>query len=76
MLSAAQGSFPTGAAEIDFAAVGDIQGLFIVVRQGRIWFPNTSVPALPLPVDLLVELEVGQRYRVTTPPFPFTISPI
>lgn len=71
-----QSASSTGAADIDFAAVGNIHGLFIVVRQGRIWFPHTSVPATPLPVDLLVELEVGQRYRVNTPPFPFTIAPI
>lgn len=33
-----------------FTAVGDEHGLFILPIRGRIWIPNTGVPALPLPV--------------------------
>lgn len=33
-----------------FTAVGDADGLFITVKQGRIWYPNTGVPAQLLPV--------------------------
>ena len=33
-----------------FTAVGDADGLFIVVKRGRIWYPNTGVPAQFLPV--------------------------
>lgn len=33
-----------------FSAVGDANGLFIVVRTGRIWYPNTGLPAQLLPV--------------------------
>ena len=33
-----------------FTAVGDADGLFIVVKQGRIWYPNTGVPAQLLPL--------------------------
>ena len=33
-----------------FTAVGDAEGLFITVKQGRIWYPNTGIPAQLLPV--------------------------
>lgn len=53
-----------------FTAVGDPYGLLIVVRRGRIWFPDTGVPAQPLPLHALVEVDPGRRYRVSAPPFP------
>ena len=36
-----------------FSAIGDDDGLFIVVAQGRIWFPNTGKPAMQLPLRVL-----------------------
>jgi catechol 2,3-dioxygenase-like lactoylglutathione lyase family enzyme len=63
----------------DFAALGDEDGLLIIVRRGRIWYPNTGVPALSLPFELLFELTNEQglerKYRITAPPYPFTITP-
>jgi catechol-2,3-dioxygenase len=59
----------------DFAAMGDVNGLLIVVRRGRIWFPETGVPADFLPLDLLAELPEGGRYRLSAPPFPFATQP-
>jgi len=41
-----------------FTAVGDADGLFITVKQGRIWYPNTGVPAQLLPVR--VHFQVGE----------------
>ncbi len=41
--------------ELGFAPVGDEHGLFIVVKHGRIWFPDTGVPAEYLPVNVTVE---------------------
>lgn len=58
-----------------FTAVGDVHGLFIIVRRGRIWFPDTGVPADFVPIEALVELENGARYRVSAPPFPFSALP-
>lgn len=49
----------TGAAEYHgpgrdtFTAVGDEHGLFIVVKRGRIWFPETGKPAEHLPVTVV-----------------------
>lgn len=31
-----------------FGAVGDDDGMLIVVRDGRLWFPDTGIPAQPL----------------------------
>lgn len=49
-----------------FAPVGDEHGLFILVSTGRIWHPDTGVPATeaPLEVDLSVD---GQRFRLQYP---------
>jgi catechol-2,3-dioxygenase len=46
-----------------FAPIGDEHGLLIVVKHGRIWFPNTGKPALhvPLSVDLVAD---GQEIRL------------
>lgn len=65
-----------GSGEPDmFSAVGDENGLLIIVRQGRIWYPDSGIPALHLPVDIRLTLENGGSYRITAPPFPFVINP-
>lgn len=64
-----------GAGSDMFTAVGDEDGLLIVVHRGRIWFPNTGVPAENLPLEVLVEVENGQRCLLTAPPYPIRISP-
>lgn len=47
---------PYGQPVDDFAAMGDPDGLFIVVNEGRGWYPN-GMPAHALP--MLVEFDVG-----------------
>lgn len=37
-----------------FVPVGDEHGLFIVVRRGRVWFPDTGKPAQPAPLRVVV----------------------
>lgn len=59
-----------------FCPVGDAHGLLIVVQYGRIWFPQTGVPAEPLPFTAVLEMPGGQRYQVTNPPDPFSIVPV
>lgn len=57
-----------GAGSDTFTAVGDIQGLLIVVKAGRVWFPDTGISARPLPVDCLIQ--VGEtRYKLSGPPY-------
>lgn len=52
------GMEPYGEPGEDFAAIGDPDGLFIVVKEGRGWYPN-GIPARALP--MLVEFEVAGR---------------
>ncbi|MBS2033776.1 VOC family protein [bacterium] len=42
----------------DFCALGDDEGLLIVARKGRVWYPTDDLAAAPAPV--LVEWEGGQ----------------
>ncbi len=38
----------------NFTAVGDEEGLFVVVKRGRAWFPDTGIPAEALPIVAVV----------------------
>ncbi len=40
-----------------FTAVGNPDGLFITVKQGRIWYPNTGIPAQLLPVRVHFQVD-------------------
>lgn len=59
-----------------FTAVGDDDGLFIVVKMGRTWYPETGVPALDIPLRVEFDdgriLECGSmgdgRMRIVEPP--------
>lgn len=41
-----------GIATNDFAAVGGPHGLLMFVREGREWFPDTGIKALPMPLSV------------------------
>jgi catechol-2,3-dioxygenase len=43
-----------GAGSDMFTPVGDERGLFIVVKRGRIWFPDTGIAAQPAPLSVTV----------------------
>jgi catechol-2,3-dioxygenase len=55
-----------------FAAVGGETGLFIVVREGREWFPDTGVLADALPLAVTVGTDDGRRFDVSGPPYQVT----
>lgn len=52
-----------------FTAVGDVHGLFIVVKKGRIWFPDTGKSAEILPVEVTVTFDRGERCLLSGPPY-------
>lgn len=52
----------------DFTPVGDNDGLFILPAQGRIWYPNTGVPAKLLPVKVRVEVN-GREWEIRGVPY-------
>lgn len=49
-----------------FTPLGDDEGVFIVVKTERIWFPETGVPALQVPLTITFENN-GERYKFSTP---------
>lgn len=51
-----------------FAAVGDISGLFIMVKIGRHWFP-TSTPATVSPVEVTIEGVEGHLQQLVLSPY-------
>ena len=52
-----------------FNAIGNEQGLCIVVRRGRVWFPDTGRPAVFAPLDMLVSVVPdGPRYQLIDMP--------
>ena len=58
-----------------FTPIGDERGLFIVVRAGRIWFPDTGIVAAPLPVVATVRTGQGERFRVEATADEVVVSP-
>ena len=40
-----------------FMPIGDENGLLIIVKPGRIWFPDTGIPALHVPLHVELENE-------------------
>lgn len=61
-----------GEASDTFTAVGDIYGLFIVVKIGRCWFPTETDAAPVAPVEVTVEGAEEQHYLVS--PYPYEIE--
>jgi catechol-2,3-dioxygenase len=53
-----------GAGSDSFTALGDDSGLFIVVKQGRVWYPESGVPAVPLPLAVTGTLDNGQGFTL------------
>jgi catechol-2,3-dioxygenase len=52
-----------------FTAVGDEDGLLIVVKEWRIWFPDTGQPAKLLPVAVSVAKQAGEVPRIVGTPY-------
>lgn len=51
----------SGSASPDFTAIGDRHGLLIIVRRGRIWYPDTGRAAAPAPLEAVVQTERGEH---------------
>jgi catechol-2,3-dioxygenase len=55
-----------GTAAAEFTPLGDPDGLLIVVRQGRPWFPTTTVTPSLGPIAVTVELPSGGKSLALT----------
>ncbi|MEA2574442.1 MAG: hypothetical protein QOH93_1740 [Chloroflexia bacterium] len=54
-----------------FTALGDEHGLFIVIRRGRTWFPDSGTPAELLPLKVTVSIAPGATATLSGPPYEF-----
>jgi hypothetical protein len=54
-----------------FTALGDEQGLFIVIKRGRTWFPDSGTPAELLPLKARVSTSPGVTATLSGPPYEF-----
>ncbi|HEX8220441.1 MAG TPA: hypothetical protein VF914_14690 [Chloroflexia bacterium] len=55
-----------------FTAVGDEHGLFIVVKRGRTWFPDSGTPADFLPLRVSFSIRPGAAATLSGPPYQFS----
>ena len=51
-----------------FTPIGDEDGLFILPVEGRIWYPNTGIPAKMLPIKVDVEAN-GKLFHLEGMPY-------
>jgi catechol-2,3-dioxygenase len=52
-----------------FTALGDEEGLLIVVQRGREWYPSTGLAAAAAPLRLTLTTDNGSRHRIAGPPY-------
>jgi catechol-2,3-dioxygenase len=52
-----------------FTALGDEEGLLILVQREREWYPSTGLAAAPAPLQLALTLDDGTRHRIAGPPY-------
>ncbi|MDQ2807047.1 MAG: VOC family protein [Chloroflexota bacterium] len=57
-----------GPGSATFSPVGDEDGLCIMVQEGRLWFPDTGIPADRSPITALVADANGLQRTVHWPP--------
>lgn len=59
-----------------FCALGDHDGLLILVQEGRMWFPERVQPAPYLPLTVQLQAVSGETITLSTPPYPYQVSPL
>ena len=55
-----------------FVPLGNAEGLLILVQVGRIWFPDTGIPAETYPVQVAVHSPSGARFIIHDYPYRIT----
>lgn len=58
--------------EETFTPMGDEHGLFILVKKGRMWYPDNTMPATDAALKVLVSTLEGTRFRIEGPPYHIT----
>ncbi len=61
-----------GSVDEAFTALGDEHGLLIVVKRGRVWFPDTGKEAGWEPVTSLVSGDGDEAHGISSSPYQIT----
>jgi catechol-2,3-dioxygenase len=56
-----------GTLDEGFTPIGDEHGLLIVVKRGRLWYPDVRLAAAPAPIRAEIESENGERIHFALP---------
>jgi catechol-2,3-dioxygenase len=56
----------------EFTPLGDENGLLIVVKRGRVWFPEGNVAATEAPLRVIISERTKIRHRIDGPPYRLT----
>jgi hypothetical protein len=56
----------------DFAQLGDINGVLVLSKGGRLWFPDERQPAVVSPVRVSILGALAQR--ITLEPYPYVLD--
>ncbi|AUM65001.1 glyoxalase [Brevibacillus laterosporus] len=54
--------------EKQFAAVGDVEGLFILIETSRLWFPDERIPGV-FPTQVTIQGELDNQVQLTGLPY-------
>jgi catechol-2,3-dioxygenase len=52
-----------------FMSMGDEHGLFILVKLGRGWYPDNTMPAIDAPLEVKFSTRGGANFRIEGPPY-------
>jgi hypothetical protein len=59
--------------DADFRAIGDEQGLLLMIRKGRVWESHTSIARTPETIKTAVTIRAGKGEKWTPGNYPFEI---
>jgi hypothetical protein len=57
----------------DFAQIGDINGVLVLVKQGRLWAPDEQQPAVVSPVRITMLGALAHQVTLETYPYVFEV---
>ncbi len=55
-----------------FMSMGDEHGLFILVKKGRGWYPDNTMPAIDARLEVKFSTRGGANFRIVGPPYHIT----
>lgn len=60
----------------DFAQLGDINGVLILAKRGRLWFPDQRQPAVVSPVQISILGALAEQISLEPYPYVLEVMPL